>query len=74
MGKGLAGCLSFAALGKGGDSYFRLKLLRAGVGFSRWRAAQQAFGAEVFVEVGPVDAVASAGNRPVFALRGGGIE
>ena len=53
---------------------FGLQLLRASVGFWCRRAAQQAFGAEVFVEVRPVDAVASTGNLPVFALRGCGIE
>jgi len=42
------------------------------VGCRCGRAAEQAFGAEVFVEVGPVEAVASAGNFPVLALGGCG--
>ena len=37
-------------------------------------AAQQTFSAEVFVEIRPVDTVAAAGNLPVVALRGRGIE
>jgi hypothetical protein len=56
------------------DRYSNARSLTGGVGFRRWRAAQQAFGAEVFVEAGPVEAVASTGDLPIFALGGSGVE
>ena len=37
-------------------------------------AAEEAFGGEVFVEVGPMDAVAGAGDLPVGSLGGRGVE
>src|SRR5271165_2616303 len=51
-----------------------VRSLRRGVRLRRGRATQQAFGAEVFVEVGPVKAIASARNLPVLALGGRGVE
>ena len=50
-----------------------LKLLLLG-GPGSGRSPQQTFGADVFVDVGPMDAIAAAGNLPVAALLGGGME
>src|SRR5271170_3437365 len=42
--------------------------------FRRGRATKQAFSTQVFVDIGPVDAVAPARNLPVLALGGRSIE
>src|SRR5208283_3153473 len=46
---------------------------RAGLNGSR-RSPQQALGAKVFIDVGPVYPVSAAGDLPVAALLGGGME
>jgi len=38
------------------------------------RAAQQAFGAEVFIYVGPVDPISAAGDLPMGTLRDRGVQ
>jgi hypothetical protein len=38
------------------------------------RAAEQTFGAEVFVQIGPVDAIPGAGDSPFLALLFGGVQ
>jgi hypothetical protein len=40
----------------------------------RGRPAQEAFGAQILIDLGPMDAVAAAGQLPVRALGGGGVE
>jgi hypothetical protein len=40
----------------------------------RRRSAQQAFGADVFVDVWPMDAISAAGNFPISALLSGSME
>ena len=52
----------------------RLSLFRGNVSLWRRCAAQEAFGAKVFVEIGPVDAEASARDFPIAALSGSGVE
>src|ERR1700676_727720 len=49
-------------------------LLRGNRHSRRGRASQQSFGAQILVDVGPMDSVAAAGNFPVLALRGCGVE
>lgn len=38
------------------------------------RASQQSFGAQVLVDIGPMNSVAAASNFPILALRGCGVE
>jgi len=61
--------------GLGGEDLCRkVGLLRGKVCLRSWCATQEAFGAEVFVEVGPVDTESSAGDFPVAALFRGSVE
>jgi hypothetical protein len=49
----------------------RLTYLWLGSGelaLGRWRTAEQAFGAEVFIDIGPVNAVTSARAYPMVSL------
>ncbi len=49
-------------------------LLRVNRRLGRRRASQQSLGAQIFVDIWPMDTVAAAGNLPVVALRCAGIE
>jgi hypothetical protein len=49
-------------------------LLRVHRCLRRRRAAQQSFGAQVFVQVGPVNPISSASNLPIPALRRCGVK
>jgi hypothetical protein len=40
----------------------------------RWRTAQQAFGTQVFIEIGPMEAVAAAGDFPPVTLLWGSVQ
>jgi hypothetical protein len=48
----------------------------SGFGFFAWsrRSAEQALGAEVFVNVGPMDCVTSPSHFPIVPLLGSGVE
>ncbi len=65
----------FSWRGRPGHTAIEPTLLRIsrGVTFRRFRSAQQALGAQVFVNIRPVDSVAT-GNFPVLALSGRGVQ
>src|SRR4051812_19772236 len=69
-----AGCPIPAFFARVGISAPTLPLLCGSVSFRRGRAAEQACSAKVFVDIGPVDAVASSRDFPIVALCGCGIE
>src|SRR5580658_220777 len=59
----------------------QLPTAKRSAGLLRWnrrprrgRASQQSFGAQILVDVGPMNSVTAAGNFPVVALRGCGVE